>query len=175
MGRKKIDIKFVRNRDCRNVTFSKRKNGLIKKASELSILCGSRIGLSGYTPGGNLFAFGSPTFEVVTNEFLNEENYQLGGESSKQIGGSPQIGRINELNQRLNDLNQELMEKGKDPIDLDAYDFEGLQKVNDSLKVLQSEIDAAASLLALANRPIQFIKINHGNKWGKPKLIKIKY
>eukprot|EP01006_Ploeotia_vitrea_P028913 TRINITY_DN61549_c0_g1_i1.p1 TRINITY_DN61549_c0_g1~~TRINITY_DN61549_c0_g1_i1.p1 ORF type:complete len:504 (+),score=95.42 TRINITY_DN61549_c0_g1_i1:56-1567(+) len=45
MGRKKIEIKPIRDeRNC-SVTFSKRKQGLIKKAMELSILCDCQISL----------------------------------------------------------------------------------------------------------------------------------
>ena len=37
------DIKYVTNKNQRNVTYSKRKRGIIKKAIELSILCGQDI------------------------------------------------------------------------------------------------------------------------------------
>ena len=41
MGKRKIDnFKFIENKSYRNVTFCKRKNGIIKKAIELSRLCG---------------------------------------------------------------------------------------------------------------------------------------
>ena len=44
MGKKKIDnIKFVVNKNQRNVTYSKRKRGILKKAIELSSLCGQDI------------------------------------------------------------------------------------------------------------------------------------
>nr|QWX93791.1 MADS-box protein 52 [Cunninghamia lanceolata] len=40
MGRAKIPIKWISKETSRNVTFLKRKRGLIKKVEELSILCG---------------------------------------------------------------------------------------------------------------------------------------
>ena len=44
MGKKKINnVKFVENKNQRNVTFSKRKRGILKKAIELSSLCGQDI------------------------------------------------------------------------------------------------------------------------------------
>ena len=39
MGRVKLQIKRIKNDTNRQVTFSKRINGLVKKAYELSILC----------------------------------------------------------------------------------------------------------------------------------------
>ena len=44
MGKKKIDnVKFVEDKNQRNVTYSKRKRGILKKAIELSSLCGQNI------------------------------------------------------------------------------------------------------------------------------------
>ena len=43
MGQKKIEICRQTKRSQRNVTFRKRKAGLIKKAGELSILTGARV------------------------------------------------------------------------------------------------------------------------------------
>jgi len=41
MGKKKIDpYKFIDNKMQRDVTYSKRKRGIIKKAIELSRMCG---------------------------------------------------------------------------------------------------------------------------------------
>ncbi len=45
MGRKKIVIKKILDERSRHATFAKRKNGLIKKAMELSVLCGCEIAL----------------------------------------------------------------------------------------------------------------------------------
>ncbi|XP_076943050.1 agamous-like MADS-box protein MADS9 [Bidens hawaiensis] len=39
MGRGKIEIKRIENTSNRQVTYSKRKNGIIKKAKEITVLC----------------------------------------------------------------------------------------------------------------------------------------
>lgn len=47
MGKRKID-RFVKIADdnCRNVTYCKRKKGLVKKAMELSLLCDQHVYIS---------------------------------------------------------------------------------------------------------------------------------
>jgi len=46
MGKKKLEeIKLITNKTARNVAFHKRKGGLMKKAMELSILCGAKVSL----------------------------------------------------------------------------------------------------------------------------------
>lgn len=40
MARKKVKLAFIRNDVSRKATYKKRKKGLVKKLSELSILCG---------------------------------------------------------------------------------------------------------------------------------------
>ena len=45
MGRHKIKIKKIDDARGRHVTFNKRKNGLLKKAMELSLLCDAQIAL----------------------------------------------------------------------------------------------------------------------------------
>lgn len=59
MGRRKIDICRINNNRNRQVTFSKRKFGLMKKAYELSVLCGCEIGIIMFTSSGKLVQYGS--------------------------------------------------------------------------------------------------------------------
>ncbi|XP_009136373.1 protein TRANSPARENT TESTA 16 isoform X3 [Brassica rapa] len=54
MGRGKIEIKRIENRTSRQVTFSKRRSGLIKKTHELSVLCDAHIGLIVFSATGKL-------------------------------------------------------------------------------------------------------------------------
>jgi hypothetical protein len=52
MGRVKLKIKRLENTTGRQATYAKRKNGIMKKASELSILCDIDIILLMFSPGG---------------------------------------------------------------------------------------------------------------------------
>ncbi|MED6192651.1 hypothetical protein PIB30_011987 [Stylosanthes scabra] len=70
MGRRKIEIKMVNNTNTRQVTFSKRRTGLFKKANELSILCGSEVAIVVFSPGNKPYSFAHPTVEAVAAKFL---------------------------------------------------------------------------------------------------------
>eukprot|EP00917_Polyrhabdina_sp_WS-2016_P020492 GHVP01043896.1.p1 GENE.GHVP01043896.1~~GHVP01043896.1.p1 ORF type:complete len:193 (+),score=34.82 GHVP01043896.1:434-1012(+) len=65
MGRRKITIKEIKDTRFRLATFKKRKNGLFKKAYELSVLCGCEIGLVIFTPENNLYEYSSEGIENV--------------------------------------------------------------------------------------------------------------
>lgn len=54
MGRVKLQIKRIENNTNRQVTYSKRRNGLMKKAYELSVLCDVDVGLIMFSPSGRL-------------------------------------------------------------------------------------------------------------------------
>ncbi|RWW44743.1 hypothetical protein BHE74_00049476 [Ensete ventricosum] len=57
MVREKIQIKKIDNTAARQVTFSKRRRGLFKKAAELSVLCDADVALIVFSSTGKLFEF----------------------------------------------------------------------------------------------------------------------
>uniref|UniRef100_A0A5B7C7I1 Putative MADS-box transcription factor 23-like isoform X1 n=1 Tax=Davidia involucrata TaxID=16924 RepID=A0A5B7C7I1_DAVIN len=59
MGRGKVELKRIENPTSRQVTFSKRRNGLLKKAFELSVLCDAEVALLIFSPSGKAYQFSS--------------------------------------------------------------------------------------------------------------------
>ena len=59
MGRKKIIIEPIREDRNRQVTFMKRKQGLLKKAMELSILCKCEVSVLIFSEQGKMFEYAS--------------------------------------------------------------------------------------------------------------------
>ncbi|KAM0006806.1 putative transcription factor MADS-MIKC family [Helianthus debilis subsp. tardiflorus] len=57
MGRGRVELKRIENKINRQVTFSKRRNGLLKKAYELSVLCDAEVALIIFSSGGKLYEF----------------------------------------------------------------------------------------------------------------------
>ncbi|CAA0820801.1 MADS-box protein SOC1 [Striga hermonthica] len=59
MVRGKTQMRLIENATSRQVTFSKRRNGLLKKAFELSVLCDAEVALIIFSPRGKLYEFAS--------------------------------------------------------------------------------------------------------------------
>nr|VDD40910.1 unnamed protein product [Brassica oleracea] len=69
MGRGKIAIKRIDNSTSRQVTFSKRRNGLLKKAKELAILCDAEVGVIIFSSTGRLYDFSSSSMKSVIERY----------------------------------------------------------------------------------------------------------
>ncbi|XP_061350323.1 agamous-like MADS-box protein AGL61 [Gastrolobium bilobum] len=69
-GRKKIEIKKIEKDSNKNVTFSKRRGGLFKKASELCILCNIHAAIIVFSPANKCYCFGQPNAETILTSYL---------------------------------------------------------------------------------------------------------
>ncbi|KAK3035965.1 hypothetical protein RJ639_031138 [Escallonia herrerae] len=112
-GRKKIEMKMIRDENARRITFSKRRSGLFKKASELSTLCGIEIAIIVFSLGGKAFSFGHPSVESVIDRFLNGNQEPPNERFSKHVSSSYRESRLQQLNKQFDKLNQELTVKKK--------------------------------------------------------------
>ncbi|KAF9172942.1 Ribosome-releasing factor 2, mitochondrial, partial [Mortierella sp. AD010] len=115
MGRKKIQIKTIMDERNRQVTFQKRRFGLMKKAMELSVLCDCQIGLIIFNSNNKLVQYSShdidqillryteynDSCETYTNkEFLNasdvkeedddEDGLSVAGDDRSKLSVTPQ-------------------------------------------------------------------------------------
>ncbi|KAK4370473.1 hypothetical protein RND71_009948 [Anisodus tanguticus] len=64
MGRGKIEIKRIENSSNRQVTYSKRRNGIIKKAKEITVLCDAKVSLIIYGSSGKMHEYCSPSTTI---------------------------------------------------------------------------------------------------------------
>lgn len=79
MGRVKLQIKRIENTTNRQVTFSKRRNGLIKKAYELSVLCDVDVALIMFSPSGRVSLFsGNKSIEEILARYVNLPDHDRG-------------------------------------------------------------------------------------------------
>lgn len=57
MGRGRVQLKRIENKINRQVTFSKRRSGLLKKAHEISVLCDAEVALIVFSTKGKLYEY----------------------------------------------------------------------------------------------------------------------
>ncbi|KAJ8628690.1 hypothetical protein MRB53_022013 [Persea americana] len=75
MAREKIQIRKIDNVTARQVTFSKRRRGLFKKAQELSILCDAQVALIIFSATGKLFDYCSSSMkETIERYSMHSKN-----------------------------------------------------------------------------------------------------
>ncbi|CAN4121106.1 unnamed protein product [Withania somnifera] len=79
MGRGKIEVKRIENKTSRQVTFSKRRAGLLKKTHELSVLCDAQIGLIIFSTKGKLFEYTSQPHSMgeIISKYLHTTGASL--------------------------------------------------------------------------------------------------
>lgn len=65
MVREKIQIKKIDNATARQVTFSKRRRGLFKKAEELGVLCDADVAVIIFSATGKLFEYSSSSMKGI--------------------------------------------------------------------------------------------------------------
>ncbi|XP_057486060.1 agamous-like MADS-box protein MADS4 [Actinidia eriantha] len=75
MGRGRVELKRIENKINRQVTFAKRRNGLLKKAYELSVLCDAEVALIVFSNRGKLHEFCSTSSMLKTLERYQKCNY----------------------------------------------------------------------------------------------------
>ncbi|KAF8088761.1 hypothetical protein N665_0530s0016 [Sinapis alba] len=80
MGRGRVEMKRIENKINRQVTFSKRRAGLLKKAHEISILCDAEVSLIVFSHKGKLFEYSS---ESCMEKVL--ERYERYSYAEKQL------------------------------------------------------------------------------------------
>ncbi|CAH1424339.1 unnamed protein product [Lactuca virosa] len=69
MVRGKTQMKRIENATSRQVTFSKRRNGLLKKAFELSVLCDAEVALIIFSPKSKLYEFASSSMKETIERY----------------------------------------------------------------------------------------------------------
>ncbi|KNA23692.1 hypothetical protein SOVF_022850 [Spinacia oleracea] len=70
MGRGRVQLKKIENKINRQVTFSKRRSGLVKKAHEISVLCDAEVALIVFSHREKLFEYSSDSaMETILEKY----------------------------------------------------------------------------------------------------------
>jgi len=70
MGHRKIDISRIQNDRHRQVTFAKRKLGVMKKATELSILCNANVAIIVFSANNKMSVYSSCPINTLVQRYL---------------------------------------------------------------------------------------------------------
>ncbi|GLT39204.1 hypothetical protein SLA2020_134100 [Shorea laevis] len=144
MGRGKIEIKKIENTTNRQVTYSKRRNGIFKKAQELTVLCDAKVSLIMFSSTGKFHEFISPS--ITTKEFFYEYQKTAGVDL-----WSSHYEKMQENYKRLKDINNKLRREIRQMM---GEDLNGM-----SIKELQTlEGNMAHAADKIRNRKLHVIK-----------------
>ncbi|WVZ92011.1 hypothetical protein U9M48_038110 [Paspalum notatum var. saurae] len=146
MGRGRVELKRIENKINRQVTFAKRRNGLLKKAYELSVLCDAEVALIIFSNRGKLYEFSSTQSMPKTLEkyqkcsyagpettVQNRENEQLKSSRNEYLKLKARVENLQRTQRRVMNL------LGEDLEPLDIKELEHLEKqLDSSLKHIRS-------------------------------------
>nr|BAC77704.1 flower buds-specific protein SiAP3Y [Silene diclinis] len=155
MGRGKLEIKKIENKTNRQVTFSKRRNGILKKAQELTVLCDAKVSLLMISSTHKLHHFLSPgvSLKKMYDEYQKIEGVDLWHKHWE---------RMQEQHRKLLELNNMLRTEISRRI---GGDLEGLTLLE--LRGLQQEMEEA--ITEIRNRKYHVIKNQTGTTRKKVK------
>ncbi|XP_042025070.1 MADS-box protein FLOWERING LOCUS C-like [Salvia splendens] len=72
MGRGRLKIERIEDKSSRQVTFTKRRNGLFKKANDLAVLCDVDVALIVFSSPGKLYQYSStPSMTRILQRYHN--------------------------------------------------------------------------------------------------------
>ncbi|KAE8734323.1 putative beta-D-xylosidase 5-like [Hibiscus syriacus] len=176
MGRRKIEMKMVMDSSSRQVTFSKRRTGLFKKANELATLCGAQVAIVVFSPGGKPYSFGHPNVETVAERFLSQGGRPKVSIPDQVVDQSAEVRKLGrQLNALLKRLQAEMKEgemleeaitarrqklKHRKPAnELNVDELlemkESMEKLREKIRGRISELEASYSLLLLSKMAVQ--------------------
>nr|GEV30751.1 MADS-box transcription factor 23-like [Tanacetum cinerariifolium] len=134
--RGKIAIRRIENLTSRQVTFSKRSRGLLKKAKELSVLCDAEVGLVIFSCTGRLHEYASSSMDKVTERYtkVKDGHCQLLMDPATEV--ELWRGEATRLRQQLQNLQQSHRQlSGQELNGLNAENLQNLEvQLETSLK-----------------------------------------
>ncbi|XP_058735896.1 agamous-like MADS-box protein AGL29 [Vicia villosa] len=169
MGRRKIEIEMVKDPNTRQVTFSKRRTGLFKKANELTILCGAEVAIVVFSPGNKPYSFGHPGVDVVAANYLQQENIPNDSQENSSSSDAP---NMENLNQELAEVLAEIRESEKQAAKHDeilkknnvkklselAELKDSYKQFHDIVKLRLSDLEISEYMMLLARDPVVGVK-----------------
>jgi len=131
MARERREIKRIESAAARQVTFSKRRRGLFKKAEELSVLCDADVALIVFSSTGKLSQFASSSMNEIIDKYSTH---------SKNLGKADQPSLdLNLEHSKYANFNDQLAEASRQLRQMRGEELEGLSV--DELQQLEKNLE----------------------------------
>lgn len=135
MTRQKIEIKKIDNITARQVTFSKRRRGLFKKAQELSTLCDAEMALIVFSSTGKLYEYSSSSMQQVLERHNNHAENPDGGSNQPSLH---ELERYASMSKQLEQKTLEIRRMKGD--ELDELNLDELRKLEKTIEAGLSRV-----------------------------------
>ncbi|XP_054810357.1 agamous-like MADS-box protein TM6 [Prosopis cineraria] len=129
MGRGKIEIKLIENATNRQVTYSKRRNGIFKKAHELSVLCDAKVSLVMFSKNNKMHEYTTPGF--TTKNIIDQYQRTLGNIDLWNAQYERMLENMKKLKEVNNKLRRQIRQRMGD--DLNDLDFQQLRNLEEDM------------------------------------------
>nr|AFX61404.1 deficiens [Allium cepa] len=133
MGRGKIEIKKIENATNRQVTYSKRKAGIMKKAKELTVLCDAQVSIIMFSNTGKFSEYCSPDTDTkkIFDRYQQATGINLWDAQYEKMQNT-----MNHLKDINHNLRREIRQRmGEDLDGMDIMDLRVLeQNLDEALK-----------------------------------------
>ncbi|PWZ24727.1 MADS-box transcription factor 22 [Zea mays] len=131
MARERREIKRIESAAARQVTFSKRRRGLFKKAQELSVLCDADVALIVFSSTGKLSQFASSSMNEIIDKY-NTHSKNLGKTEQPSLDLNLEHSKYANLNEQLAEASLRLRQmRGEE---LEGLNVEELQQLEKNLE-----------------------------------------
>ncbi|XP_055802779.1 agamous-like MADS-box protein TM6 [Solanum dulcamara] len=163
MGRGKIEIKKIENSTNRQVTYSKRRNGIFKKAKELTVLCDAKIFLIMLSSTRKYHEYTSPN--TTTKKMIDQYLSTLGVDiwSSHYEKMQENLKRLKEIN---NKLRREIRQRtGEDMSGLNLQELCHLQEnISESVaEIREKKYHRIMNQTVTCKKKVKSLEEQHGN------------
>ncbi|CAL9191065.1 unnamed protein product [Musa hybrid cultivar] len=136
MGRGKIEIKKIENPTNRQVTYSKRRTGIMKKAKELTVLCDAEVSIIMFSSTGKFSEYCSPTADTKKMYDRYQQVTGINLWSTQYEKMQNHLSHLKEINRNLRREIRQRMGEGLDGLDM--KELRGLeQNLDEALKVVR--------------------------------------
>ncbi|XP_021602448.1 agamous-like MADS-box protein AGL12 isoform X2 [Manihot esculenta] len=108
MARGKVQMKRIENPVHRQVTFCKRRSGLLKKAKELSVLCDAEIGVFIFSPHGKFYELATNGMQELVERYMKVSGGNM--QPDEQAKETQSLDAKEEINMLKKEI--EILQKG---------------------------------------------------------------